>query len=67
MRVTDPKKFKRRVQVPLSFPLYALGAYIALFMNIFLYGQPITLIVSGALVISGVAIATYEPTKKKQP
>lgn len=65
MKVTDPQKFKRRVQIPLSFPLYALGAYVAMFMNIFLYGQPITLIVSGGLVITGVGIAMYEPTKKK--
>lgn len=65
MRITDPQKFKRRVQIPLSFPLYALGAYVAMFMNIFLYGQPITLIVSGGLVLAGVGIAMYEPTKKK--
>lgn len=65
MKITDPQKFKRRVQIPLSFPLYALGAYVAMFMNIFLYGQPITLIVSGGLVCAGAGIAMYQPTKKK--
>lgn len=65
MKITDPKKFRRRVQVPLSFPLYALGIYIAMFMDIFFYGQPITLIVCVGLVMAGIGIAIYEPRKKK--
>lgn len=53
------------MQVPLSFPLYALGIYIAMFMDIFFYGQPITLIVCVGLVMAGIGIAIYEPKKKK--
>lgn len=65
MRISDPKKFKRRVQVPLSFPLFALGAYIGMFANIFYGGEPITLFV--VMVIFGLALSviSYDPRKNK--
>ena len=64
VRVTDHKKFKRRVQMPFGIPLLALGMYIGIFTNIFFYGEPITFFVSGFVVAMSIAVLTYEPLEK---
>lgn len=63
MKVTNHQKFRTRVQVPVSVLLCALGVYTILFMDIYIYGQPITLVVSGALLVSALVVESYEPQK----
>lgn len=61
MKVSNPRRFRARVQIPVSALLCALGVYSTLFMNIYLYGQPVTLVVSGALLIGALVVESYEP------
>jgi len=61
MKISNYEKFQSRVLIPLSVPFYAFGAYLGLFMNVYFRGQPITFIVSFALIGTGMAISSYKP------
>jgi len=61
MKISNYEKFRNRVLIPLSVPFYAFGAYLGLFMNVYFRGQPITFIVSFALIGTGMAISSYKP------
>lgn len=42
MRIADRKKFTWRVKRPAIYLLVGLSFYIGVFLNVFVYGQPVT-------------------------
>ncbi len=63
MQVSNYQRFRNRVLYPIASIFFVVALYISWFKSIYLYGQPITLLVVMTLVGFGFAIANFKPKR----
>lgn len=53
MRISDQKKFAKRVMYPLAFIFFAMSLFVGTMTSVVVGGQPITLIVAVVFLMLG--------------